>query len=298
MIKNSLESLGASVDLLYSRPTDFVGKFSEIFLVKKYEKIKQKYFNKIFKKSRATYDFVLIIRADLIPLKFMTQIKNKYSNAGFIQYIWDDIELFPKLKESFSFFDKILSYNLNDCRNYQLIFRPFFFAKSQDTAGRNNSIENRIFFIGSYHSDRLQIIEKVKELNPLIKFDFHLYINPIAFILSRISIRKLPYFKFRKMDYSEMQLELEKSTAILDIQNLSQIGLTTRVFEALGAGKKVITVNENIVNYDIYNIDNILLINRNYPKIEKAWMNTPFKKYEKTVIDNYNVENWIKDVFS
>jgi hypothetical protein len=249
------------------------------------------------RKTKSDYDYVLIIRADLIPLSYLKKIKDKFTGSIFIQYLWDDLHLFPKIFETFPYFDRILSYDIIESQKYGLAFRPFFFTRYRNPKNSSALNESKIFFIGAYNSDRLKIIEKVKFLNPQIKFHIHFYINPLAFILAKLPLKYLPYFKFRKMKYSHMLKQIEKSVAVLDIQNIGQCGLTTRIFEALGAGSKVITINENIFGYDFYNKENILVIDRNYPKIEKSWLDIPFNKYEGSILNRYYIEEWVKEVF-
>lgn len=297
VIKSSLVSNGADVDLFYNRPTNLPGKFSEFFLTKKYEAVKNNFFENLIQKTQSHYDYILIIRADLIPVSHLQRLKNKFTSSIFIQYIWDDLHLFPKILETFPYFDRLFSYDINESHKFGLAFRPFFFTRFRNSKKSTALNENKIFFIGAYNKDRLEIIEKVRELNPQIKFHFHFYINPLAFILAKLPIRYLPYFKFRKMKYSHMLEEIEKSIAVLDVQNISQCGLTTRVFEALGAGVKIITVNESIRKYDFYNDDNILLIDRKHPEIEKKWLDAPFRQYEECTLKRYHVEEWIKEVF-
>jgi len=297
LIKASLESMGAVVDLFYNRPTSLTGKFSEVFLLKKYEIVKCRYFDHLISKTKSDYDYILIIRADLIPISHLLKIKNKYPGSVFIQYIWDDLHLFPKLIESFQYFDRILSYDLLESQKYGLIFRPFFFTEYGSLRKESYINGDKVFFIGSYHTDRLLIMQKIRELNPKIKFHFHLYINPITYILAKLPPKYLHYFRFWKMKYSDMLREIENSAAVLDIQNISQSGLTTRIFEALGAGSKIITVNRSILDYDFYNESNILLLDRNYPKIEQEWLDVPFMPYDESILKKYYIKQWVKEVF-
>ncbi|MFH4210110.1 lipopolysaccharide biosynthesis protein, partial [Acinetobacter baumannii] len=60
-----------------------------------------------------------------------------------------------------------------------------------------------------------------------------------------------------------------KSNVILDISHPGQSGLTMRTFEAIGAGKKLITTNLNIKEYPFYNSDNIFIISRDKLVLEK-----------------------------
>jgi len=297
LIKHSLESEGAYVDLFYNRPTSKLSKFFFVFNQWIYKKINQCYFRRLLQGASQDYDYILIIRADLVPVDFIKKLRNKYSGAKFIQYIWDDISLFPKLLDSFQIFDRILSYEPGDCNKYGLIFRPFFFVIQYKTNDCTHQYVYDMFFIGSFHTDRLQVLENVKKLNPQINCYMHFYINPVTFLLNKAIWSKRSFFRFRKMKYAEMIGTMKNSRAILDIQNISQNGLTTRIFEALGSRSKIITTNMNILDYEFYNGNNIYLIDRNNPLIENSWLNLPYEDYDTELINKYHIKSWINEVF-
>ena len=299
LIKYELESMGAIVDLFNIKPSTNSSKIIEILSLQTYEKIKSNYFKKLSKRIKKEYDYILIIRADLIPNYFLLLLREKYCQAKFIQYVWDDIALFPYLLNTFKYFDKVLSYDLIDSEKYNLVFRPFFFVELLNIKKElNNNQMTRLFFIGSYHTDRMQILNKVIKLNPKINIKFHFYINPLMFILSRVPIHSFRIFKFHKMKYKDMIHTINNSVAILDIQNISQNGLTTRVYEALGSKCKVITTNSNILKYEFYNTNNFLIIDRNIPLIDECWIEKPYQDYDSELINKYSIKSWIKDVLN
>ena len=74
-------------------------------------------------------------------------------------------------------------------------------------------------------------------------------------------------FKFKGLDYNTVNENIEKSNTILDIHHPKQTGLTMRTIEMIGMNKKIITTNKDIINYDFYNPNNILVIDRKKIKI-------------------------------
>lgn len=297
LIEQALRSNGAIVDMHYSRPKSKLSKFFFIFSKIIYKKINQRYFKKLLECVAQDYHYIFIIRADLIPLDFLKKIRIKYQGAKFIHYIWDDISLFPEILDSFQYFDRILSYEPDDCAKYGLIFRPFFFVNQYNSEKIVKHHLHDIFFIGSFHTDRLEVLKNVKRLNPNLNFYLHFYINPITFLLNNVIWSKGSSFRFRKMKYATMINIIENSRAILDIQNISQNGLTTRIFEALGAKSKIITSNKNILKYDFYNSENIFIVDRNNPVIEKEWLEHPYYEYDFSLLGKYNINYWILEVF-
>jgi len=298
LIKLHLESGGNSVSLFSIRPTGWLSKASLYFTDEYYRRITLNHYSKLLNNLEENYDYILIIRADLIPTDYLRKLKDKYPLAKFIQYIWDDIDLVPKLPDTFKYFDRVLSYDLFDSRKFNLVFRPFFFVNRKEKSNNVKPVNTELFFVGSFHTDRVSVLEKVIDLNPGIKFNYHFYINPLTFLANRIPISKMHLFKFRKVKYHDMIRTIENSLSVLDIQHASQHGLTTRIYEALGAKSKIATTNRNIMEYDFYNENNILVIDRDNPVINKSWLELPYVEYDYELLIRYSISNWILDIFN
>jgi hypothetical protein len=69
-----------------------------------------------------------------------------------------------------------------------------------------------------------------------------------------------------------------------------------RTIEAIGSGRKLITTNTSIVNYDIYSKDNILLIDRKNPIILRDFLESPFNPLSNLLQDRYSITGWLKDL--
>ena len=67
-------------------------------------------------------------------------------------------------------FDKVLSFDLNDCKKYGISYRPLFYSPAFNSNSEsiiNDKIKKDfiIGFIGTIHSDRLEIISKFSQQN-------------------------------------------------------------------------------------------------------------------------------------
>jgi hypothetical protein len=295
LIRSSLISFGAEVDLFNNQPAGFAYKLSSVTSQNLLKRFEARYFRKLQKRIKGSYNYVLIIRADVLPEEFLDYLKSTNHGTVFIQYIWDDIRFFPALLDTFRYFDRILSYDSHDCKKYGLVFRPFFFIP--DDESEKNSKEFDLFFIGIFHTDRLKVLERVRQLNPGIGLYPHLYISPVTFFKAGIPFKKLKLFSFKKMSHQDMISLVRRSTAILDIPKPSQQGLTTRIFEALGAGSKVITTNGNVSEYEFYNESNFMILDRENPKIAIDWLHIPFEGYDVKALAKFQILSWIIDVF-
>jgi hypothetical protein len=110
----------------------------------------------------------------------------------------------------------------------------------------------------------------------------------------------VPYneITFISLSHLENANLVHQSKVILDINHPRQTGLTMRTFEALGAQKKLITTNADILNYDFYDKNNVLVIDRENPVIECSFLESNITPYSKEILFKYSIEGWIHTLFS
>ena len=90
---------------------------------------------------------------------------------------------------------------------------------------------------------------------------------------------------------------IKASDIIIEIQRTEQIGLSFRIFEALGYHKKLITTNADVMNYDFYHPQNILVIDPENPKIPEEFVNSQYLEIDRSILDFYKIDTWVKRVF-
>ena len=103
-------------------------------------------------------------------------------------------------------------------------------------------------------------------------------------------------FKYVPMPKSEVLSTFFRSLAVLDIEHPKQRGLTIRTLEALGAGRKLITTNGLVRNYDFFTEANILIIDRSRLSIDNSFFDSPYERIDPAVYDRYRLRTWICDV--
>ena len=87
----------------------------------------------------------------------------------------------------------------------------------------------------------------------------------------------------------------ESSRCVLDSAQSGQLGLTIRVLEALGANKKLITTNSDIVNYDFYRPENIYVYKGNID-LDNVFFKEGYKEVDKEIYEKYSLRNWLKEI--
>lgn len=307
-IVEKMEELGAKVDFFDERP--FTDSFSKAILKisPKFFFLKtKKYYDQIINnKSSLSYDFVFVVKCEMMTVEIIKKLRRKFPQAVFCLYLWDSLANIKGVSKKIDYFDRVLSFDMNDTdRNANIKFRPLFFT--DDYKKKYNDLidfEYDFSFIGTIHSDRYKIIKAISKHADENNQKYFLYCylqSKLIYYFYKILKKefhgeRINNFKFKKIDSSIISDVVEHSRSILDIQHPRQTGLTMRTIEMLGMHKKLITTNQSIKKYDFYNPDNIVVIDRNKILIPKDFLNKPHIEVDQSVYDKYSLKNWVIDV--
>ena len=310
-IRSKLLELGAEVDYYDQRP-------SNSFLVKGLIRINKhfllrtikKYYLGLIEKTRTTrYDFVLFISPEVITKNAFLELKKTQSNARFILYMWDSFRNKGKNIEDISpFFDYRYSFDKEDCdvARWNLVYRPLFFLNAYAHVRDNEKPKYDLLFIGTIHSDRYKILSRLRDIcaeQKLSHFYYMFFPSKLLFYLKRIVDPILwrsrsTDFRFDALKKNEIVDYVEKSNVVVDIQHPNQIGLTIRTIEVLGAKRKLLTTNKDIVNYDFYNPNNIQVLDRDKVNVDISFFKKEMVELDETIYKKYSIDGWISVVFS
>lgn len=257
--------------------------------------IKRCHLDKLIRERLSNYekfDKIIIIHAEWLSPETLTFCKLKSNQM--IAYHYDGVERMPAISNTFEFFDKIYSYDKKDVEKYKLKFIPNYIYEQYDEKKLNE--ERKAFNICSLDK-RTPVLEKIAKVLESKNYPYEfIVVNRRQINLYTPKIKtKINYLN--KMVSREQSLEkIKTSNLMIDIQRLEQTGLTFRVFESLGYHKKLITTNKDIVNYDFYNPNNILLIDPDNIIIPDEFLNTEYQKLPNYILDKYHVNTWVKNI--
>lgn len=306
-IKKELENLGAIVDFFDDRPAnDFITKVFirlnfKALISKKIDTYYEKIYSFILKEK---YDFIFVISPETLNYSKLTKIKEIQKNAQFILYMWDSFEN----KNSFNtieLFNSVFSFDIRDVESYNLKFLPLFYCNDYKKQIKIINYKYDLSFIATAHSDRYKIASKIKNIifKNNLKIYYYFYLsNKLMYLVRKLFIKKYSYGKLSEFSFSSLpQKEIieifENSKVILDINHPKQFGLTMRTIECLGSEKKLITTNKNIINYDFYNPNNILIIDRNNINIDFNFFENEYQKLPNNLYEKYSLNSWLKNIF-
>ncbi|MDR1877015.1 MAG: hypothetical protein LBQ84_05265, partial [Flavobacteriaceae bacterium] len=237
-------------------------------------------------------DKIIIIHAEWLAPETLDFCSSK--SKKMIAYHYDGIRRMPSISNTFDYFDKVYSYDKKDAKKYNLEFIPNFIYE-QDSFEKDKKLKNA-FNISSLDK-RTPILEKIAHALDVKNFPYEFIVvnrRQLNLYIPKIKT-KINYLN--ELVTRETVLEkIRNSSIMIDIQRPEQIGLSFRAFESLGYHKKLITTNKDIVNYDFYNPDNILLIDPENIEIPDDFLNSEYQEIPQHILDKYNVKNWVKKI--
>lgn len=310
LIEDELNNMGYDVDFFDDRPSTNAWVKAAIRINKNIIQFYiKRYFNEIMKVVKnKKYDIVFLISGQSLSFseEMIADIKKYQEKAKFVLYQWDSQMNFPYIKKMQKYFNKCYSFDKRDVEeNPALIFLPLFYSKVYKDIGERkiNSYKYDFCFVGTAHPKKYKFINMMsKQLRKIYprQFLYFYFPSPIVFFYRKIMNKELRKAKIREFHFiplkgKEMDEIYEQSKCVLDSAQDGQFGLTIRVIEALGAKKKLITTNEDIVNYDFYRPENIYIYNKEID-LDDVFFKEEYKELDESIYNKYSLKNWLEEI--
>ena len=306
-IANKLRGLGAKVDYFDERPSNSLLTKGIIRLKRSLiqKKIDTYYKSILTKIEGEKYDFFFLVKGEAIPSFFIEKLKLLQKDCLFIYYTWDSFENNPNALSILHFFDKKLTFDPIDAEKFKLEFRPLFYIDKYKNIKNIKKPKYKMLFLGTAHSDRYSIsndIVKWCKKHDYAAFTYYYMQSKLGYLIKSLFDSSFKEFDYKKLNFKSLSIDkimeyYEESSIVLDINHPNQRGLTMRTFEALGAGKKIITTNKEIKKYLFYNSNNIFVIDRHNIELEKAFFESNFNSINEDILLEMSIIGWIKSVF-
>lgn len=310
-IRKELEEQNIEVDYFADIPSNSnlqkaIGRINKNFI--------KNSVNQYFKKdvipviSSKKYDFVFVIVGMTFSFskEIIKEIKTKNPSAIFIMYQWDGEKNIKFVNEIHDYFDRIYTFDRIDALdNNKYKFLPLFYTKNYENVGSKKNIEFEYdaSYIGTAHPQKFKLInemsENVKEILEK-QYIYHYMPSILKFIYHKLTskeYKKVEYkdLKHEKLSFDETMEIFKKSRCIFDAPQAGQNGLTIRTIECIGAKRKIITTNKDIINYDFYNPKNIYIYNGSVDK-DNIFFKEQFEELPRDIYEKYSLKNWIKTI--
>lgn len=250
------------------------------------------------------YEMILVVNGQTVSRAMLRFLRASYPRSRFVLYMWDSVENRPIVLSKLDQFDSSYSFDPESARRYGMTLRPLFFSKSFEEMPYAE-IAFDLSFVGTMHTDRYAVIDRVRRHLPKgVRTYWYMYLKaPWVYYWSRAvkpSMKQTSSsdFKFVPLSREGVQLTFARSHAILDVEHPQQRGLTMRTFETLGARRKLVTTNAQIRDYDFFSDRNVCVIDREYPAIPRAFLESPFEAIPPDTYRRYTLAGWAEEVLA
>ena len=237
------------------------------------------------------FDFCLVIRGDLIPefvIKHARSISNKM-----VDFQLDGLSVSSKILDYQKYFDRIFVFDPEDVKKYPeaaLHFLPNCYFGEPDFSIPS---EIDLLYIGQYLDERNV---QLKNLHQYLEEHQLSYTSHTSLYRGRCFEPLHPKVLQHKTSTSyEGNLDfVKKSKIIIDFKRKEHNGLSLRFFEAMQYGKKIITDNVSVKNYEFYHPNNIFVTDFVHLDGILEFIQKPYHPLPETLIEQYGFKNWIK----
>lgn len=313
-IKFELERAGYTVDWYDERPGSSPLVKSLIRLSPGLLSLKSDaYFSEVFKEvRRKSYDIVFIIKGEALSPGKLRELRELQPKSLFIYYTWDSLRNVKDSQKKLQYFDKAYSFDMVDCAcNKKIKHLPLFYTRSYEKLAQSNaslgaSFDIDLLILGSIHSDRYKIVQRIlkvaKDANQDIRTYTHFYFQSRwVFALRKIMDRQfwsVPWgdIKWSALNGDQAVSLIQRSKILIDVNHPKQTGLTMRTIESIGAQKKLITTNTEVKKYDFYKPENILVVERDNPVINNDFLSGPYKALDAMMYESYSLRAWLAKI--
>ena len=219
------------------------------------------------KRSRK-FDMVFIIRGSEIKQSHIDYLRRTNPGVKIIIFFWDDIARMAKNKNVIlgNNFDRRYSFDSADCERYGFEYHPAFYVYDK-AFGKNPHTKYDLCYIGTEHSNRFEELCRFKQVlvENGIKLKFVLVTSFVPYLKGLFGIDKQRRREFRMMTvrfwpYRKYLRLMSDSKVVLDLSAPSQSGISSRTFEALAMGTRIITSNPAILSEQSIPGDSFLLL--------------------------------------
>lgn len=307
-VAEAIRQEGFEVDLYDERPNN--GAFCKTMLrynIALYRPVTRRYYNAVIEENRQRdYEYIFVVKSEAIDKDIFGDLKAAFPKAKFVLYLWDGLDNVPNGKEKIKLYDRVLTFDPVDAREYSLLHRPLFYCNDYAVKyTQKDSYEYEVAFIGTAHSIRPRIVASLEEQCRARNKKCYSYLflpNPIVYLYNKLLNRSYKGVKksdihFESISPAQINSIYENSCCILDVEHAAQRGLTMRTIEMIGVGRKLITTNKSIKEYDFYNENNICVIDRDNPKVSDAFWTSSYEDVPGEIIGRYSLSSFVKDIF-
>ena len=231
-------------------------------------------------------DKIIVFDTHATP-QYLYWLCKRYPDKRILLWYWNPagherrFELFPKRVE-------VWAYSPEDCARYGFRYNSQFYfdcvADAENRKNREFHTRPRVFFIGR-DKGREQEIRSLQSQLERSGADTDIHFMRDRTRGNRRADPVMPYREVLKM--------LRQSDVLLDYTLNEEGGLSLRPMEALFFGKKLITNQKSIRQYNFYRRENIYILGEDSRSL-RDFLKEPYAAPTQDIRDYYLLSNWLK----
>ena len=311
-IIGALEARGFEVDYYNDRPSEnaFVkGAFRvRPNLVRR---TVRNYLDTILEEThKGEYDLILVVNGKVFDPAFISELRRRHPRAEAVLYLWDSIQLYPHVLEFSSLFDRRYSFDSADVRVHpDFLLLPLFFTHEYQavSAALSPNADFDVANVCTAHANRYVLMKTlIPELEAAdLRIYSYLYLHPFRFAYNKLRMEAFAHARPREFHFRPLSVEgyidvLRRSRSVLDVSHTAQSGLTMRTIETVGARRKLITTNSEVLKYPFYDPTRILVLdpNRTNAATIKDFLEAPQQNILESTRKLYSIDTWARQIIS
>ena len=185
---------------------------------------------------------------------------------------------------------RVWTYDIYDSERYNInLFHSYMYFDCYKIPHKNDDYD--VFFVGRDKGRGEFLLDLEQKLNDLgLKTKFIITAD------GRLSKKKDYYSK--PIPYEEVVDYVSRSKAVLNIVMENQHGVTLRDIESIFIKTKLITTNKHIVDADLYDENNVFILDENNLSKIVDFLNRPYKEINREILEKHTIAGMIEEITS
>ena len=308
-IIRSLKDHGADLQVYYDDPVSYTRiKFLKSAISRGTRTFVNRHYRAYILRKTAPrkFDYIFFLKGSIMSEPFLKALRSNHPGALLIQYQWDSLANFNNA-HLIHCFDVSYTFDKADAERVPALTYIPTFALDEffDIHNKKQSKKEDldVSFVGSNHSDRLQILRNLRRKLKKAGFAyrFYLYLPILVSLKSVLITRKMKREEFTMGPLSRRKYKklLLRSRYVLDLPSPKQTGVSLRTYEALASGCGLITTSKTISQEPFFDEKHIFIVepdflNESIPALlRREHSHDPLLSF-----DEYSLSSWVKKIFS
>lgn len=244
-----------------------------------------------WKKQLDQYDMFIVVsrKAAKYAVKY---IKHKTGKRVIVWY-WNmvtDKELSPNYCRNVGC--EPWSFDRDDCKKYNMRFGDTYYFPPEESEDSEEVVDS-LFYVGINRPGRKELLTSLGDYleDNSLKYRFNLTAIPTESVAARAQYSP-------RMRYEEIIDAIHKSAAVLDLNRENQSGMTLRPMEALFFKRKLVTNNDSISQYCIYDQANTFILKDNNFDGLESFLTEPYidNQLNENKRKTYSFSEWLQRI--